>query len=135
MVMASCELSLQFMNGTPDTTFILTSYSGISQPPPTIEPGVTTYPPDSATSPFQILGNVSYADSNGGGFNVHFYIPVMGSNDFKITSNPEGRYTGSFVGSTKGWGSRRSHGSSWVPETWTSLRSDDVRSLTEVWWS
>jgi hypothetical protein len=104
MAMASCELSLQFMNGTPNTTFTLTSYSGISQPPPTIDPGVTTYPPDSATSPFQILGNVSYADSNGGGFNVHFYLPLMGSNDFKITSNPEGRYTGSFVGSTKGWG-------------------------------
>src|SRR4051812_20894329 len=100
--MSSCELNLQFMNGT-STTFTLTSFSGISQPPPTVEPGLTTYPPDSATSPFQILGNVSYADNNGGGFNVHFYMPVMGNNDFKISSNPEGRYAGSFVGGTGGW--------------------------------
>lgn len=30
-------------------------------------------------------------------------MPVMGKNDFKITSNPEGRYGGSFVGGTSGW--------------------------------
>jgi len=99
---ATCELNLQIYNSTSSTSFTLNKCDGINQFPLTLPPGVTT-PVETATSPYQILGDVTYADQNGGLFNVHFYIPCLGNNNFSITSNPSGRYNGSFDGSTGGW--------------------------------
>lgn len=100
--MAACELQLQVMNAT-ENELVLVGWHGISQPPATIDPGVTYQPPSGATSDFQVKGYVTYSDQRGGVINVDFYIPLVGSNDFKIISNPEGRYNGVWIGDTSGW--------------------------------
>jgi hypothetical protein len=101
--MADTNLALQIMNNTPDRTFVLVDYSGISQPAATVDPGETTYPPVSASSDFQVKGYVMYSDTMGGVVNIDFYMPVIGYNKFSISSNPEGRYKGDWIGSTSGW--------------------------------
>jgi len=100
--LATCELTLTIFNGTPSTVFRLVASQGINPFPDIILPQ-TSSPPESAGSPFQVKGFVTYADQNGGTFTVDFYIPALGSNSFSISSNPAGRYQGHFVGSTGGW--------------------------------
>lgn len=101
--MADTNLALQIMNNTEDVTFLLVDYKGISQPQQTIGPGETTNPPVSASSDFQVKGYIVYSDGRGGVVNVDFYMPVIGYNSFKIVSNPQGRYTGDWIGKTSGW--------------------------------
>lgn len=101
--MADTNLQLQIMNNTDDRTFMLVEYHGISQPQASIGPGETSNPPVSASSDFQVKGYVTYSDGQGAVVNVDFYMPVVGYNKFSITSNPQGRYTGDWIGSTSGW--------------------------------
>lgn len=101
--MADMSLNLSIYNDTNDT-FNLQLASGISEPQMTLGPGQTTAPPMNATSDFQIKGSVTYVNADGSGqsFTVNFYMPVVGSNDFSVSSQPSGTYSGSFS-DTSGW--------------------------------